>query len=67
MKKKILIAGLMSSMLLMGGCGGSDTTVSNTNVTMGQELIDLKASYDKGIIDKDEYEDAKEKIMDRYE
>ena len=43
MKKKILIAGLMSSMLLMGGCGGSDTTVSNTNVTMGQELIDLKA------------------------
>ncbi|MCU7958712.1 MAG: SHOCT domain-containing protein [gamma proteobacterium symbiont of Bathyaustriella thionipta] len=66
MKKSFLSVVLLSSMLLVGGCGGSDTVVDNSSTTMGQQLIDLKASYDKGIINKDEYEAAKEKIMERY-
>ena len=33
--------------------------------TIGQELIDLKAAYEKGVITKEQYENQKEKILDR--
>jgi len=50
-------------------CGGSDTEVRSTTMTttMGQELMDLNESYKRGIINESEYNDAKEKIMERYD
>ena len=60
---------LIASTLLVG-CGGGRTKVESTNTTttttMGQELMDLNASYEKGIITEKEYEKAKKQIMDRY-
>ncbi len=47
-------------------CGGGGASVETTTTTMGQELMDLDDSYKKGIISEDEYKDAKENIMDRY-
>jgi uncharacterized membrane protein len=32
---------------------------------MGQQLIDLKEAYDKGIINKDQYDKQKKKILDQ--
>jgi uncharacterized membrane protein len=55
---------------LMIGCGGGGTKVESSNTTttttMGQELMDLNESYEKGIITEKEYETAKKRIMNRY-
>ncbi len=45
-------------------CGGGDAIIEPSRGTQGQQLLDLKKAYDEGIITKDEYEDAKEEILD---
>lgn len=47
------------------GGGGADAKVESTTTTVGQELIDLKRALDEGVINKSEYEDQKERILDR--
>ncbi len=68
---KTAIAGLlfMASLLSLGACGsgGAQSTNINTTTTMGQELIDLQASYDRGIITEREFNRARKDILDRYE
>lgn len=50
----------------LAGCGGgADVTSHTTTTTVGQELIDLESAYKKGVITQEEYEDAKEKILER--
>ncbi len=62
--KALSIAALaLVAALGLSACGSS-TTVEST-ATQGQELIDLQAAYDKGVIDKKEYERAKKRILDR--
>ncbi len=58
---------LILTAFILTGCGGGDSTVNNSSTTMGQELMDLDASYKKGIISEKEYKDMKEAIMDRYD
>jgi len=55
--------------LLAAGCGGGRADVKQTTntTTMGQELMDLNSSYEKGIISEDEYKKAKKQIMRRYD
>jgi len=67
--KYFILTAFCASTLALSGCfgGGTDVETYATNATMGQELIDLKASFDAGIINEDEYEDAKEDIMERYD
>jgi len=44
--------------------GGGDETVHQTiTTTKGQELQDLKAAYDKGIISEREYNQQRDKIL----
>ena len=59
--------------MLTTGCGGGrggKATVESKNTTMtttmGQELLDLDAAYQKGIINEQEYNDSKQAIMKRY-
>ncbi len=47
------------------GCGGGGAQVQSSTTTLGQELQDLKASYDKGIISEKEYNEAKKKLIDK--
>jgi hypothetical protein len=52
--------------LTLAACGGgTDTQVSTTSVSKGQELMDLQTARNSGVISQDEYEDQKEKILDR--
>jgi hypothetical protein len=56
---------LVAGSLALAGCGGGDTTVKAETTTTGQELMDLKKAYEAGAISKDEYEEQREKILDR--
>jgi len=62
----ILLTGIALGLGLWG-CGGGDAELKThtTTTTTGQELIDLKGAYDKGVITKDQYESQKKKILER--
>jgi len=53
---------------LLSGCGGggaeSKTSVTNTTVSKGQALIDLKKAYDAGAMSDSEYQRERKKILD---
>lgn len=69
-KKSWAIGTILLATVLLIGCGGGGTKVESSNTTttttMGQELMDLNESYEKGIITEKEYETAKKQIMKRY-
>ena len=50
----------------LAGCGGGDSTVQASSTTMGQELMDLDESRQKGLISDKEYDKAKKEILKRY-
>ncbi len=52
---------------LLSGCAGAafnriDLTL-NRNITVGQELVDLQAAHEKGVISDEEYAQAKTDIL----
>ena len=53
--------------LALMGCGGGGADVrseqSTYTTTLGQELKDLEDAYKKGIINKQQYEESKEKLL----
>lgn len=53
--------------LLLAGCsgGGAQIESSTSTVSHGQQLLDLKEARDQGVLSDDEYEDAKEEILDK--
>ncbi len=53
----------------LGGCGGggAKTNVNASSTTMGQELMDLNASYEQGLISANEYKRAKRDILRKYD
>jgi len=62
LNKTILGAAVIVLSLGLTACGGSSTTVKQTE-TQGQQLMDLKEAYDKGVISEKEYESTKKKIL----
>jgi len=64
MKTKILIIMLL---VLTVGCGsfneGQAELHINKNISTGQELLDLKAALDEGIINQEEFEKLREDII----
>lgn len=64
-KTLVTIVGVTALTLSLSGCGGGGaTTKVEARGTQGQQLLDLKEAYDKGVIDEKEYERAKEEILD---
>ena len=47
------------------GCGGSSSNVENKSTTVGQELQDLEAARNKGLLTEDDYQRQREAILDR--
>lgn len=66
----------ISAPLLLGGClglhigGGKKTTTENKsetyNVTLGQQLVDLKKAYDAGAISRRQYDEQRKKLLKDY-
>jgi hypothetical protein len=71
MSLRAFVLFILFSLLVFGsglwGCGGGGAELQShtTTTTVGQELVDLKAAYDKGVITKDQYESQKKKILKR--
>lgn len=61
LNKTIIGAATIAIVLSLSACGSS-TTVKQTE-TQGQQLVDLKEAYDKGIINEKEYNKTKDKIL----
>ena len=63
MSNKTLLAAIVVALSLgLTACGGSTTTVKQTE-TQGQQLLDLQEAYDKGVITEKEYNATKKKIL----
>ena len=62
LNKSILGAAVIAVVLGLSACGGSTTTVKQTE-TQGQQLLDLKEAYDKGVITEKEYNKTKSQIL----
>ncbi len=59
---------LLVTNLGLSGCGGKKNKVetTNTSTTLGQELVDLQAAYEKGIITEKEYNNLKKSTIKKY-
>ncbi|MDH4042685.1 MAG: SHOCT domain-containing protein [Gammaproteobacteria bacterium] len=63
-KKSILAASVIALTLGLSACGGGGaTTKVDARGTQGQQLLDLKEAYDKGVINEKEYNKTKERIL----
>ena len=51
---------------LFVGCGGGGASVQSSSTTLGQELTDLDAARDKGLLTEKEYEKARKQILKKY-
>jgi len=60
--KTVIGAAVVALSLGLAACGGSNTTVQQTE-TQGQQLMDLKEAYDSGVITEKEYNETKKKIL----
>ncbi len=65
---------LIISAILLGGCvfapgdgdwDDNDDYDRDVRPTIGQELLDLGRAHDAGVINDTEYNEAKERILDR--
>ena len=64
LKKSVLIVAVIALTAGLAACGGNDTqTTVKTTETQGQQLLDLKEAYDKGVITESEYKRTKNEIL----
>lgn len=67
MKKVLMHSAAISAAILLGGCAGAAFNrvelESVRNVSVGQELLDLQAAHEKGIISDTEYIQAKNTLL----
>lgn len=65
--RRCVICALLTLTLAACGGGGAKTNVNASSTTMGQELMDLNASYEQGLISAQEYKRAKKDILRKYD
>ncbi len=67
MSAAVFLVVLLTASSGLFGCGGGGAKVqseqSTYTTTLGQELKDLEDAYKKGIINQQQYEEAKEKLI----
>lgn len=60
-----LLAGLVG--LSLTGCGGHDVVRPTVDVSIGQQLIDLKRAHEGGALSQREYERQRKTLIDSVE
>lgn len=56
MPRLTMLFALLGTTLLASACGGGGTTVRTSGQSCGQELTDLKSSFEIGAISRKEYD-----------
>jgi hypothetical protein len=51
----------------LSGCGGNEVVRPAVNVSVGQQLIDLKKARDSGALTADEYESQRKQLLKNVE
>ena len=71
MKSTVMVITASVAIILLSGCMGAALNkvelTLNRNITVGQELMDLQAAHEKGIINDTEYIEAKKDILGLYD
>lgn len=49
--------------VLVAACGNDHRNIHLGDVSLGQQLIDLKAAHEAGAIDEAEYEEARSRLL----
>ena len=49
---------------LLGACSSTEVVAPSMNVSVGQQLIDLKKARDSGAISQKEWEQQKQRLID---
>jgi outer membrane murein-binding lipoprotein Lpp len=65
MRSILALAALVLAAASLSGCGGSSSSVDNRTTTVGQELQDLEAARNKGLLTEDDYQRQREAILNR--
>lgn len=60
-----LLAGLIG--LSLTGCGGHEVVRPTVDVSIGQQLIDLKRAHEGGALSQREYERQRKRLIDSVE
>lgn len=67
MKKVLNLMAALTVVSLLSGCAGAAfnkvEVTAIRHITIGQELMDLKAAHEKGIISDTEYMETKKQIL----
>lgn len=53
--------------LVLSGCGGHEVVRPTVSVSIGQQLIDLKAARDSGALTRSEFESQRRQLIDSVE
>lgn len=61
---RLLIVGFFVLSLGLAACGGADVKTKTYSTTLGQELKDLQEAYEKGIINKEQYQETKRRLIE---
>jgi len=62
---RMAMAVVMTAML--AGCGGTEVVQPTMNVSVGQQLIDLKKAKDSGALSEREYQSQKSDLIRKVE
>lgn len=67
-KRNAAVIGLLLACAGFFSCGGGGAKVQTqiTTTSLGQELTDLDAAYKAGVINQNEYENAKKGLIKRF-
>jgi hypothetical protein len=56
--------GIVAVLFVLSGCwNGGNTSVRLGDVSIGQQLIDLKRALDEGAMSQSEYDDTKQSLL----
>lgn len=66
MIRKMPFAVIIAAILLWG-CGSSAPVRPRVEVTIGQQLIELKEAHDAGALNAKEYERQRKKLIDNFQ
>jgi hypothetical protein len=62
LKTKVMIAAAM--MVALAGCSSTDVVRAPMDVSVGQQLIDLKKAHDNGVLSASEYDSQRRRLID---